>query len=180
MKDISQIMRQAQQMQAKINEAQKKLEAMEVEGSSGGGMVKLTITGKNALVSIAIDPSLMVADEREILEDLIKAAHDDARRKLDDAQNEQMKGLSGGLGILPGFKMRSNGPFNLPGLIGVASGWERHRRIARARGRRGADGDDGSRPKKAAMTARERVDALDPALPRDGQDCRAGTAPTIR
>ena len=105
MKDISQIMRQAQQMQAKINEAQKKLEAMEVEGSSGGGMVKLTITGKNVLVSIAIDPSLMVADEREILEDLIKAAHDDARRKLDDAQNEQMKGLSGGLGILPGFKM---------------------------------------------------------------------------
>ena len=105
MKDISQLMRQAQQMQAKINEAQKKLEAMEVDGSSGGGMVKLRITGKNALVSISIDPSLMVADEREILEDLIKAAHDDARRKLEDSQNEEMKGLSGGLGILPGFKM---------------------------------------------------------------------------
>ena len=105
MKDISQIMRQAQQMQAKINEAQKKLEAMEVEGSSGGGMVKLRITGKNALLSISIDPSLMVADDREILEDLIKAAHDDARRKLEDSQNEEMKGLSGGLGILPGFKM---------------------------------------------------------------------------
>jgi DNA-binding YbaB/EbfC family protein len=105
MKDISQIMRQAQQMQAKINEAQKKLEAMEVEGSSGGGMVKLRISGKNALLSINIDPSLMVADDREILEDLIKAAHDDARRKLEDTQNEEMKGLSGGLGILPGFKM---------------------------------------------------------------------------
>ena len=105
MKDISQIMRQAQQMQAKINEAQKKLEAMEVDGSSGGGMVKLRITGKNALVGISIDPSLMAADEREILEDLIKAAHDDARRKLEDTQNEEMKGLSGGLGILPGFKM---------------------------------------------------------------------------
>ncbi|MEZ5960990.1 MAG: YbaB/EbfC family nucleoid-associated protein [Hyphomonadaceae bacterium] len=105
MKDISQIMRQAQQMQAKINEAQKKLEAMEVEGSSGGGMVKLRISGKNALLSISIDPSLMVADDREILEDLIKAAHDDARRKLEDAQGEEMKGLSGGLGILPGFKM---------------------------------------------------------------------------
>jgi DNA-binding YbaB/EbfC family protein len=105
MKDISQIMRQAQQMQAKINEAQKKLEAMEVEGSAGGGMVKLRITGKNALLSISIDPSLMVADDREILEDLIKAAHDDARRKLEDAQNDEMKGLSGGLGILPGFKM---------------------------------------------------------------------------
>jgi len=105
MKDISQIMRQAQAMQAKINEAQKKLEAMEVEGSAGGGMVKLTLSGKNALVSIAIDPSLMKEDEREIVEDLIKAAHDDARRKLEDAQNEEMKGLSGGLGILPGFKM---------------------------------------------------------------------------
>ena len=96
---------QAQAMQAKINEAQKKLEAMEVEGSAGGGMVKLTLSGKHALVAIAIDPSLMKEDEREIVEDLIKAAHDDARRKLEDAQNEEMKGLSGGLGILPGFKM---------------------------------------------------------------------------
>ena len=105
MKDISQIMRQAQQMQAKINEAQKKLEAMEVEGSSGGGLVKVRLSGKNALLGLTIDPSLIAADEREILEDLIKAAHDDARRKLEDAQNEEMKGLSGGLGILPGFKM---------------------------------------------------------------------------
>ncbi len=105
MKDISQLMRQAQQMQAKIAEAQKKLEAMEVEGSAGGGMVKLRISGKSALLGVSIDPSLMVADEREILEDLIKAAHDDARRKLEDAQNDEMKGLSGGMGILPGFKM---------------------------------------------------------------------------
>jgi len=105
MKDISQIMRQAQAMQAKINEAQKKLEAMEVEGSAGGGLVKLRISGKNALLGLTIDASLMKEDEREILEDLVKAAHDDARRKLEDAQNEEMKGLSGGLGILPGFKM---------------------------------------------------------------------------
>ncbi|MFT3727432.1 MAG: YbaB/EbfC family nucleoid-associated protein [Terricaulis sp.] len=105
MKDISQIMRQAQAMQAKINEAQKKLEAMEVEGSAGGGLVKLKISGKNALLSINIDKSLLNADEGEILEDLVKAAHDDARRKLDDAQNEEMKGLGSGMGILPGFKM---------------------------------------------------------------------------
>lgn len=105
MKDISQIMRQAQAMQAKINEAQKKLEAMEVEGTAGGGMVRLRISGKNALLSLAIDPSLMVAGEQEILEDLVKAAHDDARRKLEEAQNEEMKGLSGGMGLLPGFKM---------------------------------------------------------------------------
>jgi DNA-binding protein YbaB len=57
------------------------------------------------MVGLSIDPTLMVAGEQEILEDLVKAAYDDARRKLDDAQNEEMKGLSGGLGILPGFKM---------------------------------------------------------------------------
>ncbi|HYD87063.1 MAG TPA: YbaB/EbfC family nucleoid-associated protein [Vitreimonas sp.] len=105
MKDISQIMRQAQAMQAKITEAQKKLEAMEVEGSAGGGLVRLRLSGKNALLGLSLDPSLMVAGEQEILEDLVKAAHDDARRKLEDAQQEEMKGLSGGLGILPGFKM---------------------------------------------------------------------------
>ena len=104
MKDISQIMRQAQQMQARINEAQKKLEAMEVEGSAGGGMVKVKLSGKNAMVGLAIDPSLM-SDDREILEDLVKAAHDDARRKLEDAQNEEMKGIGSGMGLLPGFKM---------------------------------------------------------------------------
>ncbi len=105
MKDISQIMRQAQAMQAKINDAQKKLEAMEVEGTAGGGMVKVRISGKNAMLGISIAPSLFKPEEAEIVEDLIKAAHDDARRKLDEAQNEEMKGLSGGLGILPGFKM---------------------------------------------------------------------------
>ncbi len=105
MKDISQIMRQAQAMQAKINEAQKKLEAMEVEGSAGGGLVKLRLSGKNSLLGLSIDPSLLKPDEAEIVEDLIKAAHDDARRKLDDSQNEEMKGLGSSMGILPGFKM---------------------------------------------------------------------------
>lgn len=105
MKDISQIMRQAQAMQAKINEAQKKLEAMEVEGTAGGGMVKLRLSGKSALLGVTIDKSLLNPDEAEIVEDLVKAAHDDARRKLEDAQNEEMKGLGSGLGMLPGFKM---------------------------------------------------------------------------
>ena len=105
MKDLSQIMRQAQAMQAKINDAQKKLEAMEVEGTAGGGLVKVRLSGKSAMLGVNIDPSLLKADEAEIVEDLLKAAHDDARRKLEDAQNEEMKGLSGGLGILPGFKM---------------------------------------------------------------------------
>lgn len=105
MKDISQIMRQAQAMQAKIAEAQAKLEAMEVEGAAGGGMVKVKLSGKTALLSVTIDPSLMKAEEKEIVEDLIKAAHDDARRKLEEAQNEEFKAVSGGAGMLPGFKM---------------------------------------------------------------------------
>jgi nucleoid-associated protein EbfC len=105
MKDITQIMRQAQAMQAKINEAQKKLEAMVAEGQAGGGLVKLSISGKSALLSVTIDPSLLKPEEAEILEDLLKAAHDDARRKLEDSQNEEMKGLSGGMGLLPGFKL---------------------------------------------------------------------------
>jgi hypothetical protein len=105
MKDLSQIMRQAQQMQAKMAEAQKKLEAMEVEGGAGGGLVKVRLSGKTEMLAVKIDPSLM-SDDAEILEDLIKAAHDDARRKLEEAQNEEYKSLSGGLGgMLPGFKL---------------------------------------------------------------------------
>ncbi len=71
--------------------------------SAGGGAVKIRLSGKNALLAVHIDPA--AAGDAEMLEDLVKAAHDDARKKLDDAQNDEMKGLSGGLGILPGFKM---------------------------------------------------------------------------
>lgn len=105
MKDISQIMRQAQAMQAKIAEAQAKLEAMEVEGAAGGGLVKVRMTGKTALLSISIDESLLKPEEKEIVEDLVKAAHDDARRKLEEAQNEEFKTATAGMGMLPGFKM---------------------------------------------------------------------------
>lgn len=105
MKDISQIMRQAQAMQAKIAEAQAKLEAMEVEGSAGGGLVKVRLTGKTALVAITIDASLLKPEEKEIVEDLVKAAHDDARRKLEEAQNDEFKNATSGMGMLPGFKM---------------------------------------------------------------------------
>jgi nucleoid-associated protein EbfC len=105
MKDMSQIMRQAQAMQAKIAQAQAKLEAMEVDGSSGGGMVKVRLSGKNALLSVSIDSSLLKPDEKEIVEDLFKAAHEDARRKLEEAQNEEFKAVSGGAGMIPGFKL---------------------------------------------------------------------------
>ena len=105
MKDLSDIMRQAQQMQQRLQEAQERMDRLTADGVSVGGMVKVTLRGKGELAGLTIDPSLMTPGDKEMVEDLIKAAHSDARRKLEDAQNEQMKGLSGGLGILPGFKM---------------------------------------------------------------------------
>jgi DNA-binding YbaB/EbfC family protein len=104
-KDISQIMRQAQAMQAKIAEAQKKLEAMEVEGAAGGGLVKVKLNGKNVMLAVRIDASLLKPEEGEIVEDLVKAAHEDARRRLDEAQQEEFKTATAGMGMLPGFKM---------------------------------------------------------------------------
>ena len=106
MKDLSKIMRQAQDMQAKMAEAQQKIEQIEAEGVAGAGLVSVTLKGKGELVSVRIDPSLM-EDEAEILEDLVKAAHGDARTRLDQemeaAMREATKDLGGGM--LPGFKL---------------------------------------------------------------------------
>ncbi len=99
------IMRQAQEMQGKLAEAQEKLESVEVEGTSGGGMVTVRLKGKGEMAGLTIDPSLMSEGEAEIVEDLVKAAHDDARRKLEAAQQEAMQDATSGLGMLPGFKM---------------------------------------------------------------------------
>ncbi len=104
MKDISQIMRQAQQMQAKINEAQKKLEAMEVEGSSGGGMVKVTMTGKHDVKRVQIEPAV-IGEDREMLEDLIAAAINDAVKKVEQRSSEMMSGLMAGMRLPPGMKL---------------------------------------------------------------------------
>ncbi len=106
MKDLGALMRQAQEMQAKMAEMQQKLEATEVEGASGGGLVKVRLNGKHALMAVTIDESLMKPEEREIVEDLLKAAHEDARRRLEQVMQEQMQQLTGGLGgMLPGFKL---------------------------------------------------------------------------
>ncbi len=105
MTDFSKIMQQAQDMQAKMQEAQAKVEATEAEGIAGAGLVSVTLKGKGELVSLKIDPSLM-SDDAEIIEDLIKAAHSDARRRLDEAMEKAMKEAAGGLtGMMPGFKM---------------------------------------------------------------------------
>jgi nucleoid-associated protein EbfC len=106
MKDLSDIMRQAQQMQQRLQEAQAKMDEITAEGSAGGGMVKVTLKGKGELSSLAIDPSLLQPADKEMVEDLVKAAHSDARRKLDDAMADAMKQATGGLGgMLPGFKL---------------------------------------------------------------------------
>lgn len=105
MKDLGKIMRQAQEMQSKMQEAQEKAENVVAEGVSGGGMVKVTLKGKGQLLDLSIDPSLM-GDDAEIVEDLIKAAHNEARIRLDEEVEKAMKDAASGLGgILPGFKM---------------------------------------------------------------------------
>jgi DNA-binding YbaB/EbfC family protein len=106
MKDLSEIMRQAQEMQTRLAEAQQKMDALTAEGQAGGGLVKVTLKGKGELAALSIDPSLMQPGEAEILEDLLKAAHADARRKLDDAMQDAMQKATGGLaGMMPGFKL---------------------------------------------------------------------------
>ena len=105
MKNMADIMRQAQEMQAKIAEAQEKAESVEADGVAGAGLVKMTLKGKGDMVSLEIDPSLM-GDDPEILEDLIKAAHNEARRSLEAASEAAMKDATAGLGgMMPGFKM---------------------------------------------------------------------------
>lgn len=105
MKDLAQIMQQAQAMQAKMAEVQQKIEATEADGVAGAGLVRVKLRGKGELVSVSIDRSLM-GDDPEIVEDLIKAAHSDARKRLDQAMEEAMKSATAGFGgLMPGFKL---------------------------------------------------------------------------
>ena len=105
MKDIMGLMKQAQAMQQKLQDAQAELENVEVEGTAGGGVVTVKVSGKGTLKAISIDPSLMNADEKEILEDLIVAAMNDARGKADRAAQDKMSTVTAGLPIPPGMKL---------------------------------------------------------------------------
>ena len=105
MKDIMGLMKQAQAMQARMAEVQAQLESVEVEGRAGGGMVRVTLTGKGALKGVSIDDSLLKVDEKEILEDLIVTAHEDARRKVEQETQEKMKAVTAGLPLPPGMKL---------------------------------------------------------------------------
>ena len=105
MKNLADIMKQVQTMQSRMGDMQKKLEGLSVTGQSGGGLVKVTMSGKSAVLAIAIDPSLMKIEEREILEDLLVAAHGDARTKAEALAAGEMQNLTGGLPLPPGFNL---------------------------------------------------------------------------
>jgi len=105
MVDIMGMMKKAQAMQAKLAESQEELARLEVEGQSGGGMVKIVVTGKGEMKSVSIDPSLLVPEDKEILEDLVLAAFGDAKGKADRAAQEKMQALTAGLPLPPGMKL---------------------------------------------------------------------------
>ena len=104
MKNLGNMLKQAQQMQTKMAEMQAKLEAATMEGQAGAGMVKVVMSGNHSVKRVIIDPSLM-GDDREMLEDLVAAAFNDASRKADAISEEKKGALSSGMGMPAGFKM---------------------------------------------------------------------------
>ncbi len=104
MKGIGDLMKQAQQMQEKMQQAQQEVSKVEVQGESGAGLVKVVMTGRHDVKSIDIDPSLLT-EEKEVLEDLIAAAVNDAVRKVEDETKDMMSSVTNGIPIPPGFKM---------------------------------------------------------------------------
>jgi DNA-binding YbaB/EbfC family protein len=105
MKNLGQMMKQAQAMQAKMAEMQEKLGQLEVTGQSGAGMVTATLNGKSELRSLKIDPSLVDPNDVEVMEDLIVAAVNDAKAKVEARVAEEMKQVTGGLDLPPGMKL---------------------------------------------------------------------------
>jgi len=103
--DLEKIMEMAQNAQAELQKAQDNLESVEVEGASGGGLVKIKATAKGRILGVSIDDSLLVPTEKSMLEDLIAAALNDARAKADVAASAEMQKMSAGLPLPPGFKM---------------------------------------------------------------------------
>lgn len=105
MQNLEELMKMAQEAQAKLMQAQEDLDKVEVEGVSGGGLVKIRASAKGRIIAVDIDESLLAASEKQMLEDLVAAAINDARGKADQAAQESMKDVTGGLQLPPGFKM---------------------------------------------------------------------------
>ncbi|MFK7841759.1 MAG: YbaB/EbfC family nucleoid-associated protein [Sphingorhabdus sp.] len=95
----------AQQVQTQMEDAQKKLDSLEVEGQAGGGLVKVKATAKGRILSVNIDDSLMKADDKQMLEDLVAAAFNDARNRADEVSGEEMGKMTSGMQLPPGFKL---------------------------------------------------------------------------
>lgn len=104
MKGMGDLMKQAQQMQANMQKMQEQLANSEVHGQAGAGLVKVTMTGRHDVKQVSIDDSLM-SEDKEMLEDLLAAAVNDAVRKVESNSQDQMKDLTGGMDLPPGFKM---------------------------------------------------------------------------
>ena len=105
MKSIEEIIQMAGNVQAELQKAQEGLDKIEIEGVSGGGLVRIRASAKGRIIAIAIDDSLMVAAEKQMLEDLLVAAFNDARKKADDASASEMSKMTAGLPLPPGFKL---------------------------------------------------------------------------
>jgi DNA-binding YbaB/EbfC family protein len=105
MKNLGQLMKQAQEMQSKMAEMQQRLVDVEITGSAAAGMVIVVMNGKGEMRKVKIDPTLIIPDEAEVLEDLIVAAQNDARAKVDAYMQEESSKMMGGVELPPGFKM---------------------------------------------------------------------------
>ena len=105
MKDLNEILGMASKVQEELARAQENLDKIEVEGSSGGGVVKVRATAKGRIVGVSIDESLLVPSEKHIVEDLVAAAFNDARAKADEASGAEMSKMTSGLPLPPGFKL---------------------------------------------------------------------------
>lgn len=105
MKNLGQLMKQAQEMQSRMAEMQERLQDAEVIGQAGGGMIQITMNGKHEVRAVRIDPNLIDPEEKEVLEDLIAAAVNDARGKVESFMQEEMQKLTGGMNLPPGFKL---------------------------------------------------------------------------
>ncbi len=105
MKNLAGLMKQASEMQGRMQELQAKLAAMECEGTAGAGLVSVVLNGKGDLRRVKIDPKLATQEDREVLEDLLVAAHAEAKRKIEAMAAEEMQKLTGGISLPPGLKL---------------------------------------------------------------------------
>jgi nucleoid-associated protein EbfC len=105
MPNFTDLMKQAAELKSKMEAMQAELDRLEIEGAAGGGLVAVTLSGKGDMRNVRVDDSLLKSDQKEIVEDLLVAAHADAKRKLETTLAEKMQALTGGLPLPPGMKL---------------------------------------------------------------------------